>query len=123
MEIVFHPSARAELGASVDFYEVRLAGLGGRFWRQSTKRQGALPSRLGRARHWLVDFASGSCRVFPSASSIARGTTRSSLSPSLISIGARTTGVGAVVGANNTLEPTGWSCSNRRERRCAGGSA
>jgi plasmid stabilization system protein ParE len=31
MEIVFHPSARAELDASVDFYEACLAGLGARF--------------------------------------------------------------------------------------------
>ncbi len=31
MEIVFHPSARAELDASVDFYEARLKGLGRRF--------------------------------------------------------------------------------------------
>jgi plasmid stabilization system protein ParE len=31
MQAVFHPSAREELDASVDFYEARLAGLGGRF--------------------------------------------------------------------------------------------
>lgn len=31
MDPVFHPSARAELDASVDFYESRLEGLGGRF--------------------------------------------------------------------------------------------
>lgn len=31
MDAVFHPSARAELDASVDFYESRLGGLGGRF--------------------------------------------------------------------------------------------
>src|SRR5262245_37291317 len=31
MEAVFHPSAREELDASVDFYEARLRGLGERF--------------------------------------------------------------------------------------------
>jgi plasmid stabilization system protein ParE len=31
MEAVFHPSAREELDASVDFYEARLGGLGERF--------------------------------------------------------------------------------------------
>jgi plasmid stabilization system protein ParE len=31
MEAVFHPSARGELEASIDFYESRLEGLGRRF--------------------------------------------------------------------------------------------
>ncbi|MGH7789517.1 MAG: type II toxin-antitoxin system RelE/ParE family toxin [Candidatus Binatia bacterium] len=31
MEVVFHPSAREELDASIDFYEAHLKGLGGRF--------------------------------------------------------------------------------------------
>jgi toxin ParE2 len=31
MEAVFHPSARGELEVSIDFYESRLPGLGGRF--------------------------------------------------------------------------------------------
>lgn len=31
MDVEFHPSARAELDASVDFYESRLEGLGLRF--------------------------------------------------------------------------------------------
>ena len=31
MRALFHPSAREELEASIDFYEARLEGLGGRF--------------------------------------------------------------------------------------------
>jgi hypothetical protein len=31
MEVVFHPSAGEELDASIEFYEARLEGLGGRF--------------------------------------------------------------------------------------------
>jgi len=46
MEIEFHPLARAELDASVDFYESRLEGLGIRFLaavEETTERIAASP--------------------------------------------------------------------------------
>jgi len=46
MEVAFHPSARAELDASVDFYDARLNGLGFRFLvavEETTRRIAASP--------------------------------------------------------------------------------
>ena len=123
MEIAFHPSARAELDASVDFYEAHLKGLGTRFLaavEETTERIAGSPeagsSLAGGFRKRLVPG-------FPSASSIASGKKRSFLSRSLTSTGDRVTGAGAPVGADNTLEPTDLSDSFSRDRRCAGGSA
>jgi hypothetical protein len=65
MDPVFHPSARAELDASVDFYESRSKGLAGGSSQPWRKRLGASPNHPTQGRLYSVASANGWWPGFP----------------------------------------------------------